>query len=85
MRSIGPHEELPVGTHVRVGNKFGTVVKASEERAVPAGMIMVHTIQFTSRVVRGVGCRTSKPRPLKTPYTSTVNYSSINVLDQDMR
>lgn len=81
MRSIGPHEELASGTKVRVGNKFGEVISASTEQAVPCGTIVVHTIHFTRGIVRGVGRRTSHPRPLKNPYTSTVNYSFIKVLE----
>jgi hypothetical protein len=80
-RHIGPHDELPVGTKVRVGNKFGKVVQAVLKDAIPSGTIMVHTIEFTEGVKRGVGRRTSKPIPLRKPYTSTVNYSFIQVIE----
>jgi hypothetical protein len=81
VRSIGPHEELPVGTKVRVGNKFGTVISASVKPAHPRGTIVVHEISFTEAVLRGVGRIRSKPKALTKPYTSFVNYSFIHVLE----
>jgi hypothetical protein len=81
MRSIGPHEELSVGTKVRVGNKYGTVVSATVRPAHPRGTIVVHEIHFTEAVLRGVGRIRAKPKAMSKPYTSFVNYSFIYVLE----
>lgn len=74
---IGPHEMLAIGTPVKVGNRFGTVVKAEVVQAVPCGTIVVHTIHFTHKVVRGAG-RIAKKVELHQEKTETVNYSFID-------
>lgn len=77
---IGPHEILPIGTKVRVGQKLGSVVGSREEDAVPRGKIVVHTIEFTHRIIR-------VPRPRRIPLaknqTYSVNYSFIHVLNNE--
>jgi hypothetical protein len=77
---IGPHDQLPDGTKVRVGNKLGQVVSSKVVDAIPRGSIVVHTIEFTHRIVR-------IPRPrmmrMQKPQTYSVNYSNIQIMESD--
>lgn len=77
---IGPHEQLADGTKVRVGSKIGKVVSSEVVDAIPRGQIVVHTIEFTHRIIR-------VPRPrmmrLQKTQTYTVNYSNIILLESD--
>lgn len=79
-KRIGPHDQLPDGTKVRVGSKMGKVVSSEVTDAIPRGTIVVHTIEFTHRIVR-------IPRPrmmrMQKTQTYTVNYSSIVVVEED--
>lgn len=54
-RSIGPHDQLPAGTVIHVGDKRGHVVSCDYVPAQPSGMIAVHTIKLTQQVVRDYG------------------------------
>lgn len=75
---IGPHEQLPDGTKVRVGSKVGKVVSSEVVDAVPRGQIVVHTIEFTHRIVR-----VPRPRMMRMQKTQTyaVNYSNIVLVE----
>jgi hypothetical protein len=82
---IGPEDQLALGTEVQVGNKIGTVVKAEIRQAHPRGLIVVHTILFTDKVVfqhtQGWDQkRVYKRTKLKKPVKQSVNYSGIFVL-----
>jgi len=79
---IGPHDQLLIGTPVRVGNEYGHVVAVAYVPARPSGMIMVHTIEVTHKRVRGFG-QTYKTVPLKKVKTSTVSYVGIYPLDKE--
>ena len=78
---IDSMEKLPVGTPVRVGNKFGTVKKCEIREAVPCGLIAVHTIEFVCKQVRDFG-RNYSYASLEKKQVTTVNYSYIIVLDE---
>jgi len=82
---IGPHDQLALGAIVQVGNMVGSVVKVEVVPAHPTGMIVVHTIVFTDKVVlkhvQGWDQKAIyKKIKLKKPIKKTVNYSSIFVL-----
>lgn len=82
---IGPHDQLTLGTLVQVGNRMGNVVKVEVVPAHPSGMIVVHTILFTHKVVlkhiQGWDKKAVyKKTVLKKPVKQTVNYSGIFVL-----
>jgi hypothetical protein len=74
---IGPLDQLPSGTKVRVGNKRGTVVSSVYVPAVPAGMIYVHTVKLIEKYV-GNNLRPNRWETIK-PQTLTVGYCSIFV------
>lgn len=75
--SIGPNDVLANGTKVRVGTKRGEVVSHKIVRAIPSGSIVVHTIRFTERGIRGFGSN-FKWVEIK-PIENEVNYSFIKV------
>jgi hypothetical protein len=82
---VGPHDQLALGTLVQVGNMVGNVVKVEIVPAHPSGMIVVHTIMFTDKVIlkhiQGWDRKAVyKKTKLKKPTRKTVNYSSIFVL-----
>lgn len=74
-------EQLPVGTPVRVGSMFGIVKKCEIRKAVPCGLIAVHTIEFVCKQVRDFG-RNYSYVSLEKKQVTTVNYSYIIVLDE---
>ena len=76
--SITPETLLAVGSLVRVGNRRGVVVSASMERAIPSGMVAVHTVTLNERRKRTFG-QSYTWEPSK-PVTQTVNYSFIQAL-----
>lgn len=77
--SIGPLDQLENGTKVRVGNKIGQVVSSKVVDAIPRGSIVVHTIEFTHRIVR-----IPRPRMMRMkPQTYSVNYSNIQIMEID--
>jgi len=75
--TIGPHDQLANRTRVRVGMKVGVVVDSKIVTAVPSGLIVVHTIEFTHRIVRWPARRFIE---LDRPIRLEVNYSGINVI-----
>jgi hypothetical protein len=77
---IGPHDVLAIGTKVRVGQKIGKVVGSREEDAVPSGRIVIHTIEFTHKIVR---VPRPRQRALQRVQTYDVNYSFIHVLSSE--
>jgi len=77
-RIIGPMEQLPDNTRVRVGTKIGTVVKSKIVPAIPSGNIVVHTVAFTHRITRWPSKRIV---PLDKTIRYDVNYSGINVFE----
>jgi hypothetical protein len=78
----GPLEELPKGTKVAVGNKYGKVVKATKEKDQFGMPIMVHEIKYEK--IR-TGSKMSPEGKVGTfkpiNKTSKVNYSAIQILD----
>lgn len=77
---IGPLDQLPLGTWVRVHNELGQVVKAELKPAHPVGEIVVHTIEFSKKVVYLWGEKFKVER-LKKKKRKTVNYAFILVLE----
>ena len=78
---IDSMEQLPIGTPVRVGNRFGIVKKCKIRKAIPCGLIAVHTIEFVCKQVRDFG-RNYSCVALEKKQVTTVNYSFILVLDE---
>jgi hypothetical protein len=78
---IDSMEQLPVGTPVRVDDKFGIVKKCEIRKAVPCGLIAVHTIEYVCKRVRNFGQNYSYVALAKKE-VSTTNYSFILVLDE---
>lgn len=78
--TIGPHDTIPIGSHVRVGNKFGYIIKAEVVPASNGGEIVVHTISFTEKKRYLYGDK-YKMEPLAKPKVERVNYSFIVVLE----
>lgn len=76
--SISSHTALDIGTEVRVGNKFGKIVKVEFVNAIPCGKVVLHTIEFHSKRIRKFG-QTYKIEHIK-PQISKVNYSFIEVI-----
>lgn len=78
---IDSMEQLPVGTPVRVDNKFGVVKKCKIRKAIPCGLIAVHTIEFVCKRIRDFGNNYSYVALTKKE-VSTTNYYFILVLDE---
>jgi len=74
---IGPHEMLPPGTMIRIGNRRGNVVSCEYVRAVPSGQIAVHTVLMTDRIKRDYG-KVWHWEPIQDK-PHTVNYTAITV------
>lgn len=74
--SLRADDLLPVGTEVRVKNRIGTILKAEMIRAVPSGMIALHTVRFTKRIICGFASTEIDVVDLR-PITHTVHYSFI--------
>ena len=62
---------------IRVGNKRGNVISCETVPAHPCGMICVHTIQLTDKIVRDYG-RVWHWEPI-TEKPKQVNYSVLYV------
>jgi hypothetical protein len=75
--TIGPHDQLPNKTRVRVGMRLGVVVDSKIVSAIPSGLIVVHTIELTHRIVRWPARRFIE---LNRPIRMEVNYSGISVI-----
>lgn len=78
MNSIGPLTELENGTQVQVNNKRGIIVDCKVEQAHPAGLIVVHTIEFNQKI-KVLTANRHKWETIK-PETKRINYASIHVL-----
>lgn len=74
---IGPLDQLPNGTKVRVGNKRGVIVSSVYVPAVPSGMIYIHTVKLTEKYT-GNNLHRYKWESIK-PQVLTVGYCSIFV------
>ena len=68
---------LPANTAIRVGNKRGNVVSCEYVPAQPCGMIAVHTVKLTDKIVRDYG-RVWHWQPIEEK-PRTVNYTAITV------
>ena len=55
---IGPHDQLPPGTRVAVGEKHGEVIRAEIVPAHPTGTICVHVVKLTHKRVHLYGRHT---------------------------
>jgi hypothetical protein len=76
---IGPHDTIPLGSYVQVGNKLGYVIKAEVVPASNGGEIVLHTISFTEKKRYLYGSK-YKIEPLTKPKIEKINYSFIVVL-----
>lgn len=81
MARIQAMDQLPLGVKVRVGNKVGHVVKVElVESSNRAGLIALHTIEFTHKVVYSFGTK-FRLEELAKPKRQSVNYASIWVVE----
>ena len=76
MTWIAPHDQLPEGTPVQIGDKRGTVTTCAYVPASNGGMIAVHTVLLTERFDRQ-----ARPRRWTaiTPTLWTGNYTAVQV------
>ena len=80
MRHLHPLEQLPIGHEVSVGNMRGVVIGVQTVPAVPCGMIAVHTVNLTHKLVREFGNR-NKIIEMDKPKNQRIGYCSIYIED----
>ena len=77
MRTLNPFDILNNETVVYVGNRRGYTIKAEIVPAVPAGMIVVHTVKLTDKRKILPGAHNYKWVPLGKSIITRVNYTAI--------
>lgn len=78
MKSINPTTELPIGTEVSVGTKFGKVIGIRHAKDQFGAPINVHKIHFTKQLTHRIG-NIPKYKPID--QTKEINYSGIFVIE----
>lgn len=77
---IGPHDQLPAGTKIRVGNRRGEIVSARIEKDQFGAPIVVHRVKLLEIFSHKIGGREIW-KPCKKIHEQDCNYSFIQVIN----
>jgi len=74
--TVGPNDVIPNGTPVAIGDKRGVVIRCETHNATPCGLINVHTVKLTHKIVYKFGNHYALEE-LEKPQVWTGNYTAL--------